>query len=63
MMSKKIDDRYILRLDRGEKIIENIKGFCTKNNIKLGYFFFPKNQNFWGFWGIFRLFFKKPKKK
>jgi len=26
-------------LEKGEKIIENIKKFCTANNIKLGYFF------------------------
>lgn len=39
MKSKKIENRHIIRLERGEKIIEGIKDFCTKNNIKLGYFF------------------------
>jgi len=38
MKSKKIDDKYIIRLERGEKIIETIKDFCRKNNVRLGYF-------------------------
>lgn len=39
MKFKKTENIYIIRLDRGEKVIESIKGFCTKNNIKCGYFF------------------------
>ena len=31
-------DTYFVRLDRGEKIIDSVKDFCTKNNIKCGYF-------------------------
>jgi len=38
MKSKKIENTYFVRLERGEKIIESIKDFCTKNSIKLGYF-------------------------
>lgn len=39
MKFKKTENKYIIRLDRNEKIIESIKGFCTENNIKCGYFF------------------------
>ena len=39
MKSKKIENTYFIKIDRGEKIIESIKDFCTKNDIKLGYFF------------------------
>ena len=39
MKSKKIDDKYIIRLERGDKIIESIKNFCNENDVKLGYFF------------------------
>ncbi|MBI3035943.1 DNA-binding protein, partial [Candidatus Woesearchaeota archaeon] len=39
MKFKKINDTYFIRLDRGEKIIENLKKFCAKNKIKCGYFF------------------------
>ena len=28
-------DRYILRLDKGEEVVETLKNFCEKNNIKL----------------------------
>lgn len=38
MKSKKIKDTYFIRLERGEKIIESLKNFCTKNKIKCGYF-------------------------
>ena len=38
MNFKKIKNTYIIRLDRGEKIIENLKNFCAKNKIKCGYF-------------------------
>ena len=36
MKFKKINDTYLIRLDRGEKIIETLKYFCTKNKIKCG---------------------------
>jgi len=39
MKFKKTGDTYFIKLERGEKIIESIKDFCTKNNIKCGYFF------------------------
>jgi len=39
MKFKKIDNTYIIRINRGEKIIESIKDFCVKNNIECGYFF------------------------
>ena len=38
MKHKKIDNTYIVRLERGDKIIENLKKFCSDNDIKLGYF-------------------------
>jgi len=38
MKFKKIENTYIIKLERGEKIIENIKKFCTENDIKCGYF-------------------------
>lgn len=39
MKSKKVKDTYIIRLERGENIIETLKNFCNKNKIKCGYFF------------------------
>ncbi len=39
MRFRKIKDTYLIRLERGEKIIETLKNFCTKNKIKCGYFF------------------------
>jgi len=39
MKFKKIKDVYFIRLDKGEKIIENLKNFCAENKIKCGYFF------------------------
>ena len=39
MKSKKINETYILRLDKGERLIETLKHFCSNNNIKCGYFF------------------------
>ena len=39
MKSKKINGTYLIRLERGEKIIESLNGFCAKNKIKCGYFF------------------------
>ena len=39
MKFKKIDNTYIIRLDKGEKVIEKLKDFCSKNGIRAGYFF------------------------
>ncbi len=39
MKFKKIKGTCIIRLERGEKIIETLKNFCSKNKIKCGYFF------------------------
>ena len=39
MKFKKINDTYILRLDRGEKLVENLKNFCNIEKINCGYFF------------------------
>ena len=39
MKFKKIKSTYFIRLERGEKIIENLKDFCANNRIKCGYFF------------------------
>ena len=36
MEYKKIDNQYFLRLDPDEKIVECLKDFCLKNNIKTG---------------------------
>lgn len=36
MISKKVDNTYILRLDKGEEIISSLKNFCEKNNITAG---------------------------
>ncbi|MCK9445112.1 MAG: DNA-binding protein [Tissierellaceae bacterium] len=34
---KKFGDKYVMRLDKGEKIVETLKEFCTEQNIKLGW--------------------------
>lgn len=39
MKFKNIKDTYFVRIERGEKIIETLKNFCTKQKIKCGYFF------------------------
>ncbi|HLC62151.1 MAG TPA: PPC domain-containing DNA-binding protein [Candidatus Nanoarchaeia archaeon] len=39
MNFKKIENTYFVRLDSGERVLETLKGFCAKNNIKCGYFF------------------------
>jgi predicted DNA-binding protein with PD1-like motif len=33
---KKAGKRFILRIDKGEEIVENLKRFCKKQNIRLG---------------------------
>jgi len=37
MEFKKLGTKYILRLDKGEEVIETLKHFCVDNNIKLGH--------------------------
>ena len=39
MKFKKIKDTYLIRLERGERIIETLKVFCAKQKINCGYFF------------------------
>ncbi|MFH1904010.1 MAG: PPC domain-containing DNA-binding protein [bacterium] len=36
MKSKRFKNKFILRLDKGEEIVEMLKQFCRKNDIKLG---------------------------
>ena len=36
MIFKKIGNKYVIRIDKGEEIIETLKTFCKSNNIKLG---------------------------
>ena len=38
MKFKKINDKYIIRLERGNEILQSLKEFCEKNEIKCGYF-------------------------
>ena len=35
MKAKKFQNKYILRLDKGEEIVKTIKKFCVDNDIKL----------------------------
>lgn len=36
MECKKFGNKYVVRIDKGEEIVETLKKFCTQNNIKLG---------------------------
>lgn len=36
MQAKKFGPKYLIRLDRGEEIVETLKKFCAENKIKLG---------------------------
>lgn len=36
MEYKKFNNKYILRLDRGDEIVETLKRFCERENITLG---------------------------
>lgn len=36
MKSTKIGEKYIIRIDKGEEIVESLKKFCKENDIKLG---------------------------
>ena len=33
---RKFGNKYIIRIDKGEEVVETLKKFCTKNNLKLG---------------------------
>jgi len=37
MEFKQFGNKYILRLDKGEEIVETLKSFCKDQNIKLGW--------------------------
>ncbi|MBI4452763.1 DNA-binding protein [Candidatus Woesearchaeota archaeon] len=39
MKFREIGGTYAIRLEKGEKILNSIKSFCTENKIKCGYFF------------------------
>tara|TARA_Y100000310_G_scaffold18735_2_gene18364 strand:- start:8453 stop:8872 length:420 start_codon:yes stop_codon:yes gene_type:complete len=39
MKSKKINNKLLIRLEKGEKIIETLTKFCKDNNINSGYLF------------------------
>ncbi len=36
MEFQKFVDKFVLRLDKGEEVVETLKQFCSDNNIKLG---------------------------
>ncbi len=35
MKSKKIGDKYFVRIDKGEEVVTSLKKFCLQNNVKL----------------------------
>lgn len=37
MQFKKFENKYILRLDKGEEIVETLTKFCKENGVKLGF--------------------------
>lgn len=37
MEYKRFDDKYVVRLDKGEEIVETLKNFCEEKDIKLGW--------------------------
>ena len=37
MQYKKFGNKYVLRMDKGEEVVETLKKFCEKENIKLGW--------------------------
>ncbi len=37
MEYKKFGNKYVLRMDKGEEVVETLKKFCEKENIKLGW--------------------------
>lgn len=36
MKFKKVDNKYLIRVDKGEEIVDTLKQFCKDNGIKLG---------------------------
>lgn len=36
MEFRKFDNKYVLRLEKGEEIVETLKNFCSNQQIKLG---------------------------
>jgi len=36
MKAKKFNNKYLIRIDKGEEIVETLKEFCEKEDIKLG---------------------------
>tara|TARA_Y100000310_G_scaffold89671_1_gene86783 strand:- start:2032 stop:2451 length:420 start_codon:yes stop_codon:yes gene_type:complete len=36
MQFKKLEDKFVVRIDKGEEVVETLKQFCTQQNIKLG---------------------------
>lgn len=36
MTHKQFGNKYIVRLDRGEEVVDSLKEFCRANNVKLG---------------------------
>jgi len=36
MKAKKFNNKYLVRINKGEEIVETLKEFCEKENIKLG---------------------------
>ncbi len=36
MKSMKFGDKYFVRIDKGEEVVQSLKDFCLENNIKLG---------------------------
>lgn len=36
MKSKKIASKWIVRIDKGEEVVETLKNFCKEKGIKLG---------------------------
>jgi len=34
---KKIGNKYVLRMDKGEEVVKTLKDFCKKEDIKLGW--------------------------
>ncbi len=36
MEYRKFVSKYILRIDKGEEVVETLKKFCKEHNIKLG---------------------------
>ena len=36
MQGKKLGDKFVVRIDRGEEVVSVLKEFCSKENIKVG---------------------------